>query len=50
MDTEIENQIAGIAQQLEQKAAAQLEQQKAQIEKEAQARVLAALKSRLGLA
>ena len=49
MEPEIQQQVEEIAQKFEQKAAAQVESQKAQIEKEAQARVLAALKSRLGI-
>jgi hypothetical protein len=50
MDPEIQNQVEQLAKQVEDKAAAELQAQKAAIEKEAQSRLIAALKSRLQLA
>ena len=47
MEPEIQQQVEELARQLEQNAAAQVEAQRAAIKKEAQAELLAALKSRL---
>ena len=50
MDPDIQQQVEEVAQKVEAKAAAQVEAQRTAIEKEAQARLLAALKSRLQIA
>lgn len=49
MEPEIQAQVDQIAQAVRDKAKADVEAQKAQIQKEAQATVLAALKSQLGI-